>query len=221
MPSKTGPPPVGRPARLSREKILDAAMSLLEKQRTDFSLRKLARHLDTVPGNLYTYFASREALFDALAERVLATLDEQYDAHAQWDAEILYWMDSLREAFKSQPVLLLIIGMAGTAPTAVRKIDFVARLLREQGLAAESAVLQAQSLLWTVMSFTLFELQASEQKVVDQLKAAGAYEDFPEVLQHLALSDLEPLWRATTERTMLGLRGLLKQQRQGAKSELS
>ncbi|WP_372748177.1 TetR/AcrR family transcriptional regulator, partial [Litorivivens sp.] len=114
----------GRPARLSRDQILDQAMALIAGGGGEtFSLRKLAQALDTVPGNLYTYFASKEALFDAMADRALTALDDSYDHSSDWQTEIENWMNALRAAIRSQPALLYIIGLAGSAPGAVRRID--------------------------------------------------------------------------------------------------
>ncbi|WP_372796846.1 TetR/AcrR family transcriptional regulator [Litorivivens sp.] len=200
----------GRPARLSRDQILDQAMALIAGGGGEtFSLRKLAQALDTVPGNLYTYFASKEALFDAMADRALTALDDSYDHSSDWQTEIENWMNALRAAIRSQPALLYIIGLAGSAPGAVRRIDSISRILVAQGMTLPNAVLQAQSLLWAVMGFTMFELQAADKKILSQLKKSGAHEDFPAVMQHLALDDLNPLWEATVSRTLLGLRGLL------------
>ncbi|MFT4919805.1 MAG: AcrR family transcriptional regulator [Zhongshania aliphaticivorans] len=202
----------GRPARLSREQVLDAAMALLQQNGGEsFSLRQLAKRLDTVPGNLYTYFPSKEALFEVLAEQALAALELSLNTDLEWDQQLRSWMNSLRGAVKSHPGLPFLIGLAGTAPAALSKIDAVTALLQEQGMPIGSAVLHAQGLLWAVMGFAVFEIHASEARVVQRLSAADSAAAYPQIMAHLALQDLEPLWSATVDRSVEGLKALLEQ----------
>jgi AcrR family transcriptional regulator len=71
----------GRRRRRTSEEILDlAAELLLEGGAEGFSLRELARRADYTPGALYGYFPSKEALLDALAERVLQRLGDALGA---------------------------------------------------------------------------------------------------------------------------------------------
>ncbi len=197
----------GRPARLSREQILDAALVLLrDSGGQDLSIRQLAQRLETVPGNLYTYFSNKAALLDALAGHALGSLDISLDPSLPWDEQIAQWMNALRETLKQRPELMLLMGLAGTSPSTLAKIRRIAKLMQDAGLDNASAVLHAQGLLWTVMSYTLFESQASQPAVVKQLQQAGALEKNGDVLQHLAVEDLEPLWKTTLARNLDGIR---------------
>ena len=55
---------------LSRERILDAALRLVEKDGPDrLSMRRLAQTLDVWPMALYRYFEDKDALLDAIVER--------------------------------------------------------------------------------------------------------------------------------------------------------
>lgn len=201
---------LGRPARLSREQVLSEAMQLLaDSGGESFSLRKLASRLGTVPANLYTYFPNKNALFDALAEQVLASLDLALNPAQPWEAQLKGWMNGLRDLAKSQPALPLLIGLAGTSASAVRKIEAVARLLEAEGMGFETAVLHAQGLLWSVMSFTLFEIHAGHPDAVKRLQSAGIRTGESAVMAHLALQDLQPLWETTLERSLAGLRVML------------
>lgn len=205
--------PVGRPARLSRAQVLDTALQMLgESHGQPLSIRQLAQRLNTVPGNLYTYFSSKDALMNALAEHALGALDIELDPSLEWDGQLSQWMEGFRTALKKRPELMLLIGQAGTAPSTLAKIQRVARLMEAAGIEYERAVHHAQGLLWTVMSFTFFEMQASQPKVVRQLKQAAAHEEYRDVLRHLAVDSLEPLWQATLQRNIDGLRLQVGQQ---------
>lgn len=197
----------GRPAKLNQELILETAMTLLrEGHGQDVSIRQLAQRLQTVPGNLYTYFPNKEALLDALAERALLSLDIALDTSLAWHEQVAQWMESFHQALKARPELMFLMGLAGTSPSTLRKIQRIARLLQDAGLEAADAVHHAQGLLWTVMSYTLFELQASDPKVVKQLQQAGMHDECPDVMQHLAVANLDPLWQATLTRNIDGIR---------------
>lgn len=196
----------GRPAKLTREQVLQAAMALLkEGQGAAFSIRQLADRLQTVPGNLYTYFPNKEALLDALAERALSALQIEINDTLPWELCLKQWLEGLRRTLKNQPELMFLIGMAGTAPSTLRLLDSMARLIASSGVERASAVQHAQGLLWTVMGFTLFELQASDPKVVQQLRQAGDHDQYRNVMQHLAVEQFENLWQSTLQRNVDGL----------------
>lgn len=207
----------GRPARLSRQRILDTGLAMLrEGAGTDFSIRQLARRLETVPGSLYTYFTNKEALLDALADFALDPLEIPLDTTLAWDQQVACWMEQFHQALKTRPELMLLIGLAGTSPSTLRKVQHIARLLQEAGLEEGEAVLQTQSLLWTVMSFTLFEVQAGNPEAVQQLREAGDHGEYRDVMRHMALEDLTPLWAATLQRNLDGLRLRVAQYRAGS-----
>lgn len=227
--AKTKPKnPAGRPSRLSREQILDTALLLLrENGGQDLAIRQLAQKLETVPGNLYTYFPNKEALLDALAEHALQSLEISADTTLPWDEQIAAWMAAFRQTLKQRPELMLLLGLAGTSPSTLARIGRIARLIENAGLDTASAVLHAQGLLWTVMSYTLFEMQASDAKVVKRLQQTAGHEknatvlqinndvlqNNNDVLQHLAVENLEPLWQSTLARNLDGIRLQLAEQK--------
>ncbi len=200
------PKPSGRKAKLSQPIILEEALNLLRETGNDLSIRQLAQRLNTVPGNLYTYFPSKEALLDALAEYALQSMDIALNPKLPWDEQIKQWMQHFRQAIKNRPELMLLMGLAGTSPSTLRKIQRIAQLMQDAGLDEQRAVHHAQGLLWTVMSFSFFESQASDPKVIEQLKQAGDHEEYRDVMRHMAIDSLEPLWQATLERNIDGIR---------------
>ena len=89
----------GRRRRRTEEELLDlAAALLLEVGAERFSLRELARRADYSPGALYGYFAGKEALLDALAERVLQRLGDALGA-AVGDGPATLRLAALGEAY--------------------------------------------------------------------------------------------------------------------------
>ena len=76
----------GRPAKLSRDVILEAARSL---SRTDFSFQDIATQLNVSPQSLYHYFASKEELCATLAE-------DDMESIPIVDSSTLEWRDYCR-----------------------------------------------------------------------------------------------------------------------------
>lgn len=208
--SKAKKPPrsAGRPARLTKEQILDTALTLLrETNGKDVSIRRLAHRLEMVPGNLYTYFPNKEALLDALADYALQSLEiAPSDASLPWDLQIERWMVAFRQTLQQRPELALMLGLAGTSPSTVARMGRISRLMQDQGMDAASAVLNAQGLLWTVLTHTLMEMRARSEDVVEQLRQHATDEKNADVLQHIAVENLEPLWQSTLQRNLDGIR---------------
>lgn len=72
-----------RPARLSRDAILDAARAMIVARGIDdFSLRRLAARLGVTAPSLYRFFDSKDAIVAAIAEAEFALLIEALEAAA-------------------------------------------------------------------------------------------------------------------------------------------
>jgi AcrR family transcriptional regulator len=201
------PKKAGRPARLSREKILDTAIALLKSgDFENFSIRRIAQELSTVPGNLYTYFPDKQALMNAIGEQAFASLRFSQNESLSWDAQIESWMQQVHDLLVENQDLILLMGITGTSAESLQVIDSISRLLQQQGFDAPQAVLHAQSLYWNVMSFSLFEIQASDKNVIEQLTSTGQNSKHADLLDKLALENPAPLWRVNLQRNLDGLR---------------
>ncbi len=68
-------PPAAPRARLSRERVLTAALALLDEKGLDqLTMRRLAHQLGRDPMALYRYLPNRAALLDGVVELFLAQL---------------------------------------------------------------------------------------------------------------------------------------------------
>src|SRR5947208_5220887 len=68
---KGQPPEAAAPAqKLSRERILEAAVDVVEREGLDaLSMRRLAQELDVWPMSVYRYFRDKDELLDAVVGR--------------------------------------------------------------------------------------------------------------------------------------------------------
>ena len=101
---------VGRPSRLSRELIISTTLDMLDEVGLeDFSVAKLSKRLGASPMSPYTYFVSREALLDAVADEafLLFNMPERSD---RWQDFILAWLQAITWHFERFPVALKVIA---------------------------------------------------------------------------------------------------------------
>lgn len=109
----------GRPAVLSREMVLDAAMEVA-RQTPDVpvSISAVARSLNVTPMALYTYFGNRDDLMQALSARLLEGLVIDVPAEASHVERITVWAHSVRRYCLDHPQLLSMLIWEGGRSSA-------------------------------------------------------------------------------------------------------
>jgi AcrR family transcriptional regulator len=129
----------GRQATLSRDKIIEQALLLLEHLDTDaLTMTAIAEGLGTTTMALYKYFANRDALMHALAEHTFSLLATPMPTEGEWQRRLLAWLRALHAHIEKYPTTLKVIGWEGHVSGAwVRFIAPVAQLLSELGLKGE------------------------------------------------------------------------------------
>ena len=119
-----------RPAKapLSVEAIVDAAMAILASEGlAALSMRRVAAALDTGAGSLYVYLAGREALLEAVFDRIVASIEMPAPDPSRWREQLHLLLTRLREALVSYP------GIAAATmvdpPQSEAALDFLENLL--------------------------------------------------------------------------------------------
>ncbi len=92
----------GRPARLSRQQILEAALKLLEKSAAEVTLNGVARTLNVSPMSLYTHIENRDDLLLGVSELVLGKLHLTLNADT-WDGNVRLWVEQVQRALCALP----------------------------------------------------------------------------------------------------------------------
>lgn len=109
---------------LNRDVVLDAAMKLLDEAGLDsFSTRRLADALGVRVGALYWHYPSKQALLDAIAERILseamAAPSPRSESESGWEAQVRAFALALRGAMLSHPDgARIVTGMSAPGPVA-------------------------------------------------------------------------------------------------------
>lgn len=99
----------GRPARLSRQQILEAALKLLEKSAAEVTLNGVARTLNVSPMSLYTHIENRDDLLLGVSELVLGKLHLTLNADT-WDGNVRLWVGQVQGHFARYPQIVKLLG---------------------------------------------------------------------------------------------------------------
>jgi AcrR family transcriptional regulator len=119
------------PARLSRERIVDAAFGVLEREGWDsLSMRRLGQELDVWPMAVYRHFRDKDELVDALVAYLVAEIDLPVE-RGPWRRRIRRLLDTARGTLEPLPPelrarlapVLLAPGMAGLSDAGLRILE--------------------------------------------------------------------------------------------------
>jgi len=124
----------GRPARLSREQVLLAALRLLESGISEVSINGVARELNVAPMSLYTHIQNRDDLLLGVSELVLARLTLQLTAH-DWQGKVRQWVSQVQAHFSLYPQIAKLVGESRQVSSQWLRIQAqLAGVLEQAGL---------------------------------------------------------------------------------------
>ena len=111
-----GPPPINRPVRhrstrdrpakppLSEDAVVDAALAILKSDGLEaVTMRRVAAALDTGAASLYVYVSGREGLFQAMLDRVIATIELEAPDPSRWRAQLHSLLQRMHQALVAHP----------------------------------------------------------------------------------------------------------------------
>ncbi|GAA4990853.1 hypothetical protein GCM10023205_73240 [Yinghuangia aomiensis] len=170
----------GRPPRLSREQILDAAVSLIHAAPSEnLTIRRIATAVGSTPMSLYRYFSSHEELLHAVAERVAAPALYQRPAGALWHEELRRWLLVNVEHAQAYPQLMPYLASTRRAAW-LPSFVLLSEILRPLDLADEDLAAAIALVGTTIVGLaTLTTHEPVTPVELRQLHAAAA-EDFPD-----------------------------------------
>ncbi|HEY9033906.1 MAG TPA: TetR/AcrR family transcriptional regulator [Pseudomonadales bacterium] len=191
----------GRPTTTSREAILAAALALLkEGGEQALSFRKLAERLGLSAPSIYTYFANKQSLLLALVECALQLDVGPAVSNAAPQQELRQLLDHLRARLLENRHLLFLFGSAMPAEAMLQVIETLAAVIEKAGIARPQALRHAQSLLWMVLGFAVFEARSLDAEVLQEF--AHLPERYADTLSQLDLDSHERLWQLTLDRNL-------------------
>ena len=143
--------PQGRRAGLTRARVLDAAIELIDRDGLEsFSLRRLACELGVEPMSLYNHVASKDDLLDGVVEVVMAKLAMTGPLSGTWEDQIRQAANAFRDVLLSHPQVSILVLTRRVLTD--RPLD----VLREAISPFISAGLEPADALVVLRAFTAF-----------------------------------------------------------------
>ena len=130
----------GRPPRLSRDLIVEAALDLVDRSGLQgLTMRALAHQLQVDPMAVYRHVRDKDELLGAMCDRLLFGLDP-IDLDDGWEPQMRRLAEQVRERFAARPALLPALAAAPVTPTSLLiAAETVALLVRAGGSARDAA----------------------------------------------------------------------------------
>ncbi|MGH8931364.1 MAG: TetR/AcrR family transcriptional regulator [Egibacteraceae bacterium] len=148
-----------RKPRLSQERIIQAAIELLDAEGVDgFSMRRLAARLDAGTMSLYAYVAAKEDVLDLALDAVMAEIEVEGTADAPWRAILTRQLVESRQVMRRHP---WIPGLIGTrpllGPTALARSELFYTALTRAGLDGPRLIAAVGALTFYVNGYVAAE----------------------------------------------------------------
>jgi AcrR family transcriptional regulator len=208
----------GRPARLSRDAILEAALALLDRTPHEpLTVARIAHEAGAVPAALYRHFDDLDELLDGVLGRVLGSVDLAIPRRAQWRAQLRAWMTSLRAHLLRYPAVIGLIGRRGRTSTAW--LDVAAAQIAILERAGLRGAVLARTHLWIIETTIGIVMQEASIALPDQIRGARASlaemsEDgrahLAPLVPHLAALDADAQFAFVVDRTIAALAELVE-----------
>jgi AcrR family transcriptional regulator len=150
---------MGRPAKISRDQILTAALELADHDGLDaLTMGGVAERLSVSPMALYRHVGNKAELMDGLVERLLNEFPSP-PSDRPWSERLSTLAANIRSSAHRHPTVFpLLLQLPTSTPQAQDTRDGVRGALREAGVA-EDRVAQVERLVSTaILGFTVSEV---------------------------------------------------------------
>ncbi len=158
---------------LSREKIVSAAIELLDTEGIDaLSMRKLGLRLDVAAASMYTHVAGKDELVELVVDEIHGEV--ALPEPGPWRTAATRFAHDLRSVFLRHPWIGSLLGEAGVAylgPNVLRLSEAALALFEEAGFSLDDADLAFN----TLMAFVVGRA-TSEAAWLTTLKRSGQSE---------------------------------------------
>lgn len=141
---------------LYADEIVDAAVEIFQQGGLDaVSMRRVSTRLGVSPVPLYSRIGNRDALVDAIADRLLADLAPPSDDDESWDEYAMRWSRELRTRLGRTQDTRLIAWIGREAYVEASRP--LITVMRRDGFAADAAVQACRLLMWATVGFGTVE----------------------------------------------------------------
>ncbi|MFJ6897486.1 TetR/AcrR family transcriptional regulator C-terminal domain-containing protein [Streptomyces hokutonensis] len=175
----------GRRLGLTRDKVIDAALTAIDRDGPDsFSLRKLAGELGVEVMSLYNHVPNKDALLDGVAEVLLGGVDLSGADTGTWQERVRAYAAAFRAAALRHPkAFTLVLTRPTQSPAALDSIRCALAGFPELGLSPQELVHVVRSFAGFTVGMIMRELGSAitvgtvdpdqVQRRVDEMVAVG------------------------------------------------
>jgi TetR/AcrR family transcriptional regulator, tetracycline repressor protein len=157
---------------LAPEEIVDTAIDIFSRHGlAAVSMRSVGARLGVSPVPLYRRVGNKDALLDAMADRLLADMAPEPLPDEPWATYATRWAEAVRARLAATGDMRLLLGD--------RRSPFVAAsrplldTLRAGGFAPDAAVQACRLLLWAVVGFGVIEARRPVPPPAPRPSSAG------------------------------------------------
>ena len=141
---------------LDADEIITAAVEILSESGLDaVSMRSVSSRLGVSPVPVYSRIGNKDALLDAIADRLLAELAPPGNAEEPWDEYAMRWTRELRVRLRGARDSRLILWPGRDAYVEASRPLVAA--MRRDGFAPDTAVQACRLLTWATVGFAAVE----------------------------------------------------------------
>lgn len=144
--------------QLHRADVVDGAIAILDRYGlADLTMRRLAGSLQVQPGALYWHFPNKQALLGAVADKILAPMENPIEA-GDWSGQVTELAHRLRDCLLAyrDGAELVSATYASRLTTSKGRERLVSAVIRA-GMPRHEAELAAFTLLYYVLGQTVDE----------------------------------------------------------------
>lgn len=205
-------------ASLNRDRLVAAALALIDREGLEaLSMRKLGAVLGVEGMAIYYYFPNKQALLDAVAEKLLEQFDTRDDRRLDWAAWLRRAARSYRAIALRHPNAFPLLAMRRyTTPAAFRHLEAFASVLGQAGFNAALTAKAFRSIGYFVNGAGLADIAtaaaASDPQRRTPLDDFQAGQDFPHLARmapHLRPEKLDGLFEFGLDLLIQGLEGAI------------
>ncbi len=161
---------------LSRQRIVDAALTLLDREGLDaFSMRRLADELGVGTMTIYGYFRRKDELLDAVVDIGADQITAAGTAAGPWKVRLRELMLGIRQSLAEHPgIVELRFRRPLVSPGALRLTETGMRILLEAGFSKREAARAYRALFIYVFGFSAFGPRRAGEERAKTLEALNA-----------------------------------------------
>jgi AcrR family transcriptional regulator len=169
----------GRPPR-SIERIVGAALEIVDEVGADFSMRLLADRLGSGTATLYRHFAGKDEVMVYVVDRILGEVDIKTDADTlggtTWQQAIARGASAFSEVLQSHPnALPLLVSQVPVGPNALRNRERSLAVLLACGFRLDLAARAYTAVAHYVVGFAIQQRAPGTPQRQDAAKLRDFY----------------------------------------------